>query len=143
MLRKNAQHKHCIFSFVLFSLIHIEMSVLTFINRYVLWVSLYHFMCLIICVTRPPLERRFNWVPDPAPTPTRDHGKENHPPTSEPRKLPRKMRSRRKKREHYQRLPGATGSAPGTSQRSDECLSEAFLASPASAESTASPLSSQ
>ena len=67
-------------------------------------------------VTRPPLERRLNWVPNPAPTPTRDFGKENHPPSSEPRKLPRKMRPRRRKRKHHQRLPGATGSAPGTSQ---------------------------
>ena len=62
------------------------------------------------------MERRLNWVPDPAPTPTRDHGKENHPPSSEPRKLPRKMRSRRRKREHHQRLPGANGNMPGTSQ---------------------------
>ena len=66
-------------------------------------------------VTRPPLERRLNWVPDPAPTPPRDQGKENHPPPPEPCKLPRKMRPRRRKREHHQRLPGATGSAPGTS----------------------------
>ena len=56
-------------------------------------------------VTRPPLERRLNWVPDPAPTPTRDHGKENYPPSSEPRKLPRKMRPQRRKREHHQWLP--------------------------------------
>ena len=67
-------------------------------------------------VIRPPLERRLNWVPDPAPTPAGDHGKENHPPSSEPQKLPRKMRPRRRKREHHQRLPGATGSAPGTNQ---------------------------
>ena len=49
------------------------------------------------------------------PTPPRDHSKENHPPPPEPRKLPRKMRPRRRKREHHQRLPGATGSTPGTS----------------------------
>ena len=67
-------------------------------------------------VTRPPLEHRLNWVPDLAPTPTRDHGKENHPPAAEPRKLPRKIKPRRKKRKHHQRLPGASGSAPGTSQ---------------------------
>ena len=60
-------------------------------------------------VTRPYLERRLNWVPDPAPTPPRDHGKENHPPPPEPLKLHRKMRPRRRKREHHQRLPGATG----------------------------------
>ena len=67
-------------------------------------------------VTRPPLERRLNWVPNLAPTPNRDPGKENHLPPAEPRKLPRKMKPRRKKREHHQRLPGATGSAPRSSQ---------------------------
>ena len=67
-------------------------------------------------VTRPPLECCINWVPDPAPTPTRYHGKENHPPAAESRKLPRKIRPRRKEREHHQWLPGASGSAPGTSQ---------------------------
>ena len=66
-------------------------------------------------MTRPPLERRLNWVPDPAPTPPRDHSKENHPPTAEPRKLLRKMRPRRKRQEHHHH-PGASGSAPGTSQ---------------------------
>ena len=66
-------------------------------------------------MTRPPLERRLNWVPDPAPTPPRDHGKENHPPAAEPRKLPRKIRPRRKRKEHHHH-PGTSGSAPGTSQ---------------------------
>ena len=66
-------------------------------------------------MTRPPLERRLNWVPDPAPTPPRDHGKENHPPAAEPHKLPRKMRPQRKRKEHHQH-PCASGSAPGTSQ---------------------------
>ena len=67
-------------------------------------------------ITLPPLERHLNWVPDPASTPPRDHGKENHPPPPEPHKLPRKIRPRRGKREHHhQRLPRATGSAPGTS----------------------------
>ena len=66
-------------------------------------------------VALPPLERRLNWVPDPASTPPRDHSKDNHPPPPEPHKLHCKMRPRRKKREHHQRLPGATGSVPGTS----------------------------
>ena len=67
-------------------------------------------------ITLPPLECHLNWVPDPAPTPPSDHDKENHPPPHEPRKLPRKIRPRRRKREHHhQRLPGATGSTPGTS----------------------------
>ena len=69
---------------------------------------------IVIIVTRPPLERRLNWVPDPAPTPPRDHGKENHPPASQPPKLPREMRPRRRKRKYHQRLPGANGNAPGT-----------------------------
>ena len=66
-------------------------------------------------VTRPPLECRLNWVPDPAPAPPRDHDKENHPHAAEPHKLPRKTRPRMKRKEHHQH-PGASGSAPGTSQ---------------------------
>ena len=78
-------------------------------------ISLVFIFFIIIIVTRPPLERRLNWIPDPAPTPPRNHNKENHPPAAEPRKLPRKMRPRRKRREHHQK-PGASGSAPGISQ---------------------------
>ena len=74
-------------------------------------------------VTRPPLERRLNWVPDPAPTSSRDHGKENHPTSSQPPKLPRKMRPRRRKREHHQRLPGANENAPGTDHQPRERMS--------------------
>ena len=74
-------------------------------------------------VTRPPLERRLNWVPDPALTPPRDHGKENHPLSSQPPKLPRKMRPQRRKREHHQRLPGANGNAPGTDHQPRERMS--------------------
>ena len=71
---------------------------------------------MMMIVTLPPLERRLNWVPGTAPTPPRDHGKENHPLPPEPRKLPCKIRPRRGKREHHhKRLPGATGSVPGTS----------------------------
>ena len=66
-------------------------------------------------VTRPPLECRLNWIPDPAPTLPRNHKKENHPPAAEPRKLPRKMRPQRKRRELHQQ-PGASGSTPGMSQ---------------------------
>ena len=64
---------------------------------------------------RPPLERRLNWIPDLAPTPPRNHNKENHPPAAEPRKLPRKIRPRRKRREHHQQL-GASGSTPGNNR---------------------------
>ena len=80
-------------------------------------------------VTRPPLERHLNWVPDPAPTPPRDHGKENHPPAAEPRKLPRKMRPHRKRKEHHHHHPGASGSTPGTSQ-SPRCLMNASVKHP-------------
>ena len=66
-------------------------------------------------VNRPSLERRLNWIPDPAPTPPRNHNKENHPPAAVPHKLPRKMRPRKKRREHHQQ-PGASGSAPRNSQ---------------------------
>ena len=65
-------------------------------------------------MTRPPLERRLNWIPDPAPTPPRNHCKENHPPPAEPHKLPQKMRPRRRRKEHHHHL-GASGSVPGTS----------------------------
>ena len=66
-------------------------------------------------MTRPPLERSLNWIPDPAPTPPRDHGKENHPLPAEPRKLPQKMRPHRKRKEHHHHI-GTSGSALGTSQ---------------------------
>ena len=66
-------------------------------------------------VNQPPLECRLNWIPDPAPIPPRNHNKENPPPAAEPRKLPRKMRPRSKRREHHQQ-PGASGSAPGNRQ---------------------------
>ena len=79
-------------------------------------------------VTRPPLEHYLNWVPETAPTPPRDHGKENHPPAAEPRKLPRKMRPRRKKKEHHHR-PGTSGSPPGTSQ-SPRCAMSASVKHP-------------
>ena len=61
------------------------------------------------------MERSLNWIPDLAPIPPRNNGKENHSPSAEPRKLPRKIRPRRKRKEHHHHL-GATGSVPGTSQ---------------------------
>ena len=69
----------------------------------------------MLIVTRPPMERRLNWIPDPVPILPRNNGKENHPPPAEPRKLPRKMRLCRKRKEHHHHL-AATGSAPGISQ---------------------------
>ena len=61
------------------------------------------------------MERRLNWIPDLAPIPPRNNGRENHPSPAEHRKLPRKMRPRRKRKEHHHQLD-TTGSAPGTSQ---------------------------
>ena len=31
-------------------------------------------MCVCVCVTLPPLEKYLNWIFDPAPPPSRDHG---------------------------------------------------------------------
>ena len=66
-------------------------------------------------MTRPSLESHLNWIPDPAPIPPRNNGKENLSPSAEPHKLPRKMRPHRQRKEHHHHL-GATGRAPGTSQ---------------------------
>ena len=72
-------------------------------------------------VAYPPYNSHFNWVFDPAPPPSRDHGdltspapsrdhgiqpsgKENTPPQNTPRKLPRKLRPRRRK----EKQPGST-----------------------------------
>ena len=62
---------------------------------------------IIVIVTLPPWERYLNWVPDPAPPPTRYHGdrtspapsenQENTPPQDASRKLPRRLRPRRRK----------------------------------------------
>ena len=68
-------------------------------------------------VTRPPLESYLNWIDDPAPIPLRQANQENLPPSTEPRKLPRKMRHlRQQKHHHHHHHLGATGSASGSSQ---------------------------
>ena len=70
-------------------------------------------------VTRPPLESYLNWIDDPAPIPPRKTNQENLPPSTEPRKLPRKMRPRRQQKHHHHHHHhhlGATGSTPGSSQ---------------------------
>ena len=77
---------------------------------------------VIVNVTRPPLERYLKWVTETTPTPPRDNGKENFPPVEAPRKLPRKMRPRRRKKEHHQH-PGTSGSLPGTSQSPNPAMS--------------------
>ena len=64
-------------------------------------------------MTRPPLENYLNWIEDPAPIPPRKANQENIPPSTEPRKLPRKMRPWRKQKHHHL---DATRSAPGSSQ---------------------------
>ena len=81
-----------------------------------------------INITRRPWENGLNWIPDPAPTHSRDHGKqaekeeeENRPPTFQPPKLPRKIRPRRRKREHRQQhLPSANRNSPGIDLRPRE-----------------------
>ena len=67
-------------------------------------------------VTQPPLESYLNWVEDPAPIPPRKANQENLPPSTEPRKFPRKIRPRRQQKHHHHHHLGATGSAPGSSQ---------------------------
>ena len=79
-------------------------------------------------VTLPPWERYLNWVPDIAPppsryhgkkdppSPSRDHGKENLPPPEELRKLPRKIRPRRRQEKHHVPSSRQTGGPPGTSR---------------------------
>ena len=93
-------------------------------------------------VTRPRMEHRLNWIPDPAPMPPRNHGKENHPPPAERRKLARRMRPRRMRKEHHHHLGASAWNQPAI-QMLNECFSEASPDSPASAASTASLLSSQ
>ena len=66
-------------------------------------------------MTRPPFESYLNWIEDPAPIPPRKANQENLPPSTEPRKLPRKMRPRRQQKHHHHHM-GATGSAPESSQ---------------------------
>ena len=62
-------------------------------------------------VTRPHLESHLNWVPDPIPPPTRCHGdptspspSENTPPQDASRKLPRRLRPRRRR----EKQPGSS-----------------------------------
>ena len=79
----------------------------------------------ILYVTGRPWENRLNWIPDPAPAPSRDHGKkeekeaeENHPPASQPFRIPRKIQPRWRKRAHRQEhLQGANGNSPGIDLR--------------------------
>ena len=64
-------------------------------------------------VTSRPWENRLNWIPVPTPATTRDHGikqsperpkeeEKNRPPASQPPRIPRKIRPRRRKRTHRQ-----------------------------------------
>ena len=78
-------------------------------------------------VAYPPWNSHINWIPDPATPPSRDHGdltspspsrdhgiqthgKENLPPQDAPRKLPRKLRPRRRKEK--QSGPAANHNSP-------------------------------
>ena len=71
-------------------------------------------------VMRPPLESYLNWIEDPGPIPPRKANQENLPPSTEPRKLPRKMRPRRQQKHHHHHHLGATGSAPGSATQMRE-----------------------
>ena len=89
-------------------------------------------------VAYPPWNSHINWIPDPVPSPSRDHGdltspspsrdhgiqthgKENLLPQDAPRKFPRKLRPRRRKEKqsgpaaNHNSLSRETGSQPGTS----------------------------
>ena len=86
-------------------------------------------------VTLPPWERYLNWVYDTTPPPSRDHGKQDHPPL--PRnhgngnlpppegscKLPRKMRPHRRQGKHQFHHSSQTGSQPGTSRSPRSAMS--------------------
>ena len=65
---------------------------------------------------QPSLESYLNWIDDPAPIPPRKANQENLPPSTEPLKLPCKMRPRRQQKHHHHHHLGATGSTPGNSQ---------------------------
>ena len=57
------------------------------------------------------------------PPPPTNHGKENLPPPEGPRKLPRKMRPRRRQGKHQFHRSSQTGSHPGTSQSPSSAMS--------------------
>ena len=96
-------------------------------------------------VAYPPFNSHINWIPDPAPLPSRDHsnlnspsptrdhgikthGKENLPPQDAPRKLPRKLQPQRRKEKQSgpatnHNLPSReTESQPGTSGSSGSAI---------------------
>ena len=85
-------------------------------------------------MTLPPWERYLNWVPDPAPPPTRYHGdltspapsenQENTPPQDASRKLPRRLRPRRRK----EKQPGLLTNENSASRTADSATQ---LGSPA------------
>ena len=74
-------------------------------------------------MTLPPWERYLNWVHDTAPPPSRDHGNENPSPTEETRKLPRKIRPRRRQEKHHGHSSSKTGSQSGTSRSPGSAMS--------------------
>ena len=80
-------------------------------------------------ITSRPWQNRLNWIPDPAPATSRDHGiekspkgpkedEENRPPASHPSRIHRKIRPRRRKRTHRQQhLAGTNENLPGIDLR--------------------------
>ena len=110
-------------------------------------------------VTLPPWERYLNWVHDPAPPPTRYHGdltspapsenQENTPPQDASRKLPRRLRPRRRR----EKQPGSStngnsasrvagpATQPGSSANRNSAFQEANAATrPRSTANRNSPL---
>ena len=85
---------------------------------------------MIIILAYPPYNSRINWIPDPAPPPSRDHGdlaspapsrdhgilssgKENTP----PHKFPRKLRPRRRRGKQ----PRSTANHNSPSRKAKQC----------------------
>ena len=73
-------------------------------------------------MTRPPLERHLNWVPDPVPPPARCPGdlaaplsSEKAPPRDAYSKLPRRLRPRRRR----ERQPGLSNNHNSASRMAD------------------------
>ena len=94
-------------------------------------------------VALPSLERYLDWVYETAPTPSKDHGKENLPPQKNPQ-VPQEYETPQEKERASSTSRHIWKPAWNqlVNQARDECLSEASPDLPAPTASTASPLSS-
>ena len=110
-------------------------------------------------VTLPPLERYLNWVPDPAPPPTRYHGdltspapsenQENTPPRDASRKLPRRLQPCRRREKQpglstnensASRVAGSATTLRSPANRNPSLLESSTATWPRSAANENSPL---